>query len=171
MQSGKFDMEILLMAKDVWDIVSGVETLDENASNEVKTKFKKRDNFARSVICLSVSSSNKIYVRNAKTSKETWDALANHFEEKTVSRKVMLRRKLYSMRMEGKSAVDHINTLRTVNDNLQSLGDALLEKDLVMILLSSLPEEYNNLITTLETLKDEQLTWEYVRDRVLAEFE
>ena len=167
----KFDMEMLLMAKDVWDIVSGVETLDENASNDVKTKFKKRDNFARSVICLSVSSSNKIYVRNAKTSKETWDALANHFEEKTVSRKVMLRRKLYSMRMEGKSAVDHINTLRTVNDNLQSLGDALLEKDLVMILLSSLPEEYNNLITTLETLKDEQLTWEYVRDRVLAEFE
>ena len=167
----KFDMEMLLMAKDVWDIVSGVETLDDDASNDVKAKFKKRDNFARSVICLSVSSSNKIYVRNAKTSKETWDALANHFEEKTVSRKVMLRRKLYSMRMEGKSAADHINTLRTVNDNLQSLGDALLEKDLVMILLSSLPEEYNNLITTLETLKDEQLTWEYVRDRVLAEFE
>ena len=62
----KFDMEMLLMAKDVWDIVSGVETLDDDASNDVKAKFKKRDNFARSVICLSVSSSNKIYVRNAQ---------------------------------------------------------------------------------------------------------
>ena len=40
-----------------------------------------------------------------------------------------------------------------------------------MILISSLPDEYNNLITTLETLKEDRLTWDYVRDRVITEFD
>ena len=167
----KFDMQMLLMAKDVWEIVSGEETLPDEATNAIRLKFKKRENLARSMICLSVSNSLKIYVRSAQTSKDAWDALSNHFEEKTLSRKIMLRKKLYSLKMGGKSAAEHINALRTINDHLQALDDGALEKDLVMILISSLPEEYNGLITTLETLKEEQLTWEYVRDRVLAEFE
>ena len=162
---------MLLAAKDVWEIVSGNEILPEDATNAEKLRFKKRENLARSMICLSVSSSLKIYVRSAQTSKEAWDALSNHFEEKTISRKIMLQKKLYSLRMEGKTAAEHINTLRTINDHLQALDDGALEKDLVMILITSLPEEYNSLITTLETLKEDKLTWEYVRDRVLAEFE
>ena len=38
------------------------------------------------------------------------------------------------------------------------------EKTFFMILISSLPDEYNNLITVLETLKDDKLTWTYMRD-------
>ena len=42
---------------------------------------------------------------------------------------------------------------------------------MVMILMSSLSEKYNNLLTTLETVKEEDLSLEYVRDRVLSEYE
>ena len=66
---------------------------------------------------------------------------------------------------------EHINKLKTISEHLEALDDAVLEKDLVMILISSLPEDYNNLITTLETLPEEKLTWDYVRDRVITEFE
>ena len=64
----------------------------------------------------------------------------------------------------------HVNNVKTVTDHLEALDDAVAEKDLVMILISSLPEDYNNLITALETLKEEQLTWTYVRDRVISEY-
>ena len=41
----------------------------------------------------------------------------------------------------------------------------------MMILITSLPDAYNNLITTLETLKEDKLTWDYVRNSVLTEYE
>ena len=67
--------------------------------------------------------------------------------------------------------VEHVNKLKTIAEHLEALDDMVSEKDLVMILISSLPEDFNNLITTLETLQEEKLTWDYVRDRVLTEFE
>ena len=47
----------------------------------------------------------------------------------------------------------------------------MLEKDLVIILISSLPEEYNYLITAMETIAEEKRTWSYVRDRLIHEFD
>ena len=168
----KFDMRMLLIGKGVWDIVTGDEVLDEEAPNKEKLSFKKRENIALSTICLAINQGLKIYVRSAKTSKEAWDALGNHFEEKSLSRKIKYRRQLYALR-KGKeiTMTEHINKLKTIAEHLEALDDAVLEKDLVMILISSLPEDYNNLITTLETLNEEKLTWEYVRDRILTESE
>ena len=42
-----------------------------------------------------------------------------------------------------------------------------------MILFSSLPDDYDHLITTLEALDENQckLTWDYVRDRLITECE
>merc|ERR1712025_768037 len=40
-----------------------------------------------------------------------------------------------------------------------------------MILISSLSEDYNNLITALESVKETELTWTYVRERVIAEYD
>ena len=79
----------------------------------------------------------------------------------------MVRRKWYQARMKG-SMVEHINYVRTIADQLESLNDRVSEKDLVMVLLSSLPDHYNTLLTTLETLDEERLTWQYVRDRLLT---
>ena len=65
----------------------------------------------------------------------------------------------------------HINHIKTISEHLEALDDPVPEKDLVMILISSWPPEYNNLITTLETLEEEKLEWTYVRDRAIAEYE
>ena len=171
----KFNAKMVLIGKDLYDIVTGDEIMPEEATEanrKRREEFRKRDNRALSTICLAISEDLQIYVRNAKSSKEAWDSLANTFEEKTLSKIILNRRKLYSLRMtENKSMTEHLNELKTLAEHLEALDDPVVEKDLVMILISSLPNEYNNLITTLETLKQEKLTWDYVRDRVLAEFE
>ena len=51
------------------------------------------------------------------------------------------------------------------------MGDPIAEKDLVIISISSLTEEFNHLITALETIAEDRLTWTYVRDRVIHEYE
>ena len=167
----KFSIKMMLIGRDLWEIVEGSEVLPEEATNKQAQEFRKRVNKALSLICLSVSDNLQIYVRNAKTGKEAWDSLQNHFEEKTLSRKVSLHQKLYSARMGNGSMIEHVNNIRTIADQLEALDDLIEEKYLVMILLSSLPKEYNNLLTTLETLKEDNLTWDYVRDRVLTESE
>ena len=141
----KFDMRMLLIGKDLWEIVSGGEVLAQGAPEKERIAFRKRDNRAHSIICLAINSDLKIYVRGTKNSKEAWDALENHFEEKTLSKIILYRRKLYSARMlEGKSMTDHLNNLKTIAEHLEALEDPVRERELVMILLSSLPEEYNN---------------------------
>ena len=169
--SWKFNMKMMLIGMDCWEIVEGTEVLPAESTPKQQQDFRKRVNKSLSRICLGVSQNLQIYVRNAKTGKEAWDSLMNHFEEKTLSRKIQFRRKLYSARLEQGNMTDHVNELRTIADHLESLDDPVTEKDLVMILISSLPDAYNNLITTLETLKEDKLTWDYVRDRVLTEYE
>eukprot|EP00795_Rhopilema_esculentum_P012375 gene12375-3031_t len=63
--------------------------------------------------------------------------------------------------------INHVNYLKTLSEHLDAVGDPIKENDLVIILISSLPEEYNHLITTLETIAEERLSWDYVRDRVI----
>ena len=63
----------------------------------------------------------------------------------------------------------HVNYIKTLSEHLEAVGDAVAEKDLVIILISSLPEEYNHLITALETIAEDKLTWDYVRDRLIHE--
>ena len=168
----KFEMKMLLIGKNLWELVEGTEVLHGFASAGEVMKFKKRQNHALSTICLSVSRELHIYVRTAKTAKEAWNNLSKRFEEKSITRKLQLRRRLYDAKLGSESMVTHVNNIKTIAEQLENLGDCQNEKDLVFILMSSLPmADYRNLITTLETLEEERLTWDYVRDRLLTEYE
>ena len=168
--SWKFNMKMFLIGKDLWEIVNGAVTRDENANEGERRKFKKRENQALAMVCLSVSTSLQIYVRSSNSARDAWCNLEKHFEQKSLSKKILYRRKLYSARLEkGGSMIDHINYIKTLSEHLEAVDDLVQEKDLVIILISSLPEEYNYLITALETIGEEKLTWEYVRDRLMHE--
>ena len=168
--SWKFQMKMCLIGKDLWEIVTGTDQLAEGATDAEQRKFRKKENFALASVCLSVATNLQIYVRSAKSAKEAWDNLEQHFEQKSLSRKIFYRRKLYSARMDkGTSMVAHVNYIKTLSEHLEAVGDAVAEKDLVIILISSLPEEYNHLITALETIAEDKLTWDYVRDRLIHE--
>ena len=120
----KFNMKMFLIGKDLWDIVNGSEILDEDATAEEKRKFKKRDNMALASVCLSVSSNLQIYVRSAETGKEAWDCLTKHFQQKTLSRKIHLRRKLYSAKLaRDGEMIEHINSVKTIAEHLEAIGD------------------------------------------------
>ena len=48
---------------------------------------------------------------------------------------------------EGTSMIDHVNYIKSLYEHLEAVNEAVAEKDWVIILISSLPEEYNSLIT------------------------
>ena len=47
---------------------------------------------------------------------------------------------------------NHVNEIKTISEHLEAIGDPIAEHDLLIILISSLPEEFNYLITALETI-------------------
>ena len=71
----------------------------------------------------------------------------------------------------GENIFSHIKKIRSIQEHLQAIDDPIEDKDLVIILLSSLPPEYDYLVTALETIDNTKLTWDYVRDRIINEYE
>ena len=55
--SWKFNMKMFLIGKDLWEIVTGAETLPGTASQEEQKRFKKMENLALASVCLSVCTS------------------------------------------------------------------------------------------------------------------
>ena len=68
--------------------------------------------------------------------------------------------------VKGTDVVAHPNYMKTIAEWLDAVEDPVSDRDLVII-FSSLPGDYDHLITTLEALDENQckLTWNYVRDR------
>ena len=64
---------------------------------------------------------------------------------------------------------NHVSEIKTISEHLEAIGDPIVEHNLVVILISSLPEEFNYLITALETIAESTLTWDYVCERLIRE--
>ena len=171
--SWKYSMKLYLIGKGLWDIVSGVETLADDADDATKKNFNKRANLALAAVGLNVTKGVQIYTRSEKTAKDAWDKLAARFEKKSLSAIINYRRRLYGIKAERNTDMHaHVNRIKTVAEHLEAIGDNVSEKDLAIVLLSSLPEDYSQLVTALETATEpDKLTWDMVRDRVLNEYE
>ena len=65
----------------------------------------------------------------------------------------------------------HINNLRSLHDLLKEMGATIDDKELAMKLLSSLPDEFKPLITALDAVGEDNLTFEKVKGMLLNDYE
>ena len=89
---------------------------------------------------------------------------------KSLTNKLLLKKKLYGLKMAEGSALDqHINVFNKIISDLNRVDVKFEEEDKVLILLNSLPESYDNLVTTLmsgkETLELEVLCYPLIKGR------
>ncbi|KAG6623463.1 Copia proteinlike [Phytophthora cinnamomi] len=113
--------------------------------------------------------SQLLLVRSAKDAYDAWSKPEGHFEKKSLANMLFLRRRFFTTMMEeGDDALEHINKIKTLTEQLDAVGAPVSEDDLVITLLASLSESYQFLITVLESRAD-SLTWELVTARLLNE--
>ena len=84
------------------------------------------------------------YVSELKTPKEMFEALTRLYESKNTSRKLLLRHQLRNVMM------DKLETLSTyftrasqIKDQLASIGDPVVEKELVLTTLNGFPSSWD----------------------------
>lgn len=164
--SWKFKVQMVLKARKLWKYIENSEV---NLSN---VKEVEGDQEALSQIALTVGDPLLGHIRNAKSAHETWKQICSVFEQKGLSTRIFLRRKLINLKLdESVPMQSHISEIRELADQLESIGDTVKDTELAIILLCSLPERYNPLIITLEGRPANEITFDSVSSRLLAEEE
>ncbi|KAF2345650.1 Zinc finger CCHC-type [Trinorchestia longiramus] len=93
----------------------------------------------------------------------------NFAEIKIWANKFRLKKKLFNMKLEnGQNLQDHLKVFVELLEELAIIGDARVEDERVIILLSSLPDRCSTLVTALEA-HEKIPAWEVVTERLLNE--
>lgn len=165
-QIWKYKVELLLLKEELWSVVS------EEPASEQNQEWKNKDGKARATIGLLLEDSQVIHIRNCKTAREAWQTLKSQYEKPTLTNKVFLLKRLCRMTLaENADMSNHISTIVNLIDQLTALGENIAENLQVALLLCSLPESYENLVTALEGRADDDLTMELVKSKLIQEFE
>ncbi len=117
-------------------------TADEGAGLD---RWMAGDARTRTRIELAIGDSEMVHIIGAKTAKEMWKQLTTVKESKGRLGVLATRRALYrATAEEGFDMVEHISRLRQLQEELHTMGSLVPDEDFVMILITSLPESWDN---------------------------
>src|SRR5579871_2212750 len=155
-QTWKVMVQMILIEKDLWDIVSrDYAKPADTASQAEKLDWKRKADKARAIIILSISSSELVYTNNITNPVELWTKLENIYISKTTASKYFLLQNFYTLKYSDSTGIqEHINKLTSIDQQLINLKEVLSELSFIVVLLLSLPESYNNHINILEGQQD-----------------
>jgi hypothetical protein len=84
------------------------------------------------------------------TNKDLWDKLGNLYQSKSLENKVVMRKKMYNMRMrDGDSVAEHLNAFNTMVSQLVSVEIKISDEDKCIILLCSLLDSCYSLVVAI----------------------
>ena len=112
-------------------------------------KWRDGDARARTRIELAIGDTEMIHISGATTAKGMWEQLSMVKESKGQLGVLAMRRALYRATAdEGVEMVQHVSKLRQLQEELHIMGNLVNDEDFVMILLTSLPESWDNYTTS-----------------------
>jgi len=163
----KFRVKILLKKNN------GAHCLTEETPSEASAEaaFTGKDATAIALLVQCVADSHLEYVKDATTAKAIWERLCSTFEPKSTSNKLLLLKKMLTLKfIEEEETMD--NFLIRFDDLVRKAkvaGCKLEEEMVACLLLLTLPESYNVVVTAIETLSDDKINVDFVRRRLLDE--
>ncbi|KAL2230598.1 UNVERIFIED_CONTAM: Retrovirus-related Pol polyprotein from transposon TNT 1-94 [Sesamum indicum] len=158
-------MEAYLYGRDLY------EPLAEKSEKTSDEEWKVLDQKAMSAIILSLSRNVAYHVKGGKSTKEVLQTHANMYEKPSAMNKVMLMKKLFRLQMEErKSVADHLNDFNQLTTQLASVDIVFDDEVKVLILLSSLPDSWDVVVTSVSTSSGkENMKFDNIRDMMLNE--
>ncbi|XP_010424768.1 PREDICTED: uncharacterized protein LOC104709923 [Camelina sativa] len=93
-------------------------------------------------------------VLSCTTSYEVWHTLANHFNRVSSSRLFELQRKLQTIEKKDRTMAVYLRELKSICDQLASVGSPVTEKMKIFAALNGLGREYEPIKTTIENAVD-----------------
>ena len=136
------------MVNDLGSYMDGT-TVRDPIDTKLQVDYDTKSRNTLALINLSVGGNIIENVQDAKTPKEAWDAVTNLYETKNDARDLMLREQLYGLKLGDGSVVDHVQQIKQIKSQLHNIGEPLIEKELVVSTMKSLPKAYESFKTSL----------------------
>lgn len=147
----KFRMSCLFEEKELTEFI----TNPPNEEDLTDDDYVKEERRAKNLIVKHVANSHINFVKNKQYAYDMWENLTSTFEPKSRTKRVLLRRKLNSIKCTDDETLE---TFFLRFDRLvveyRSAGGDMEEDDLVETLLASLPDRFDNIVTILETMEE-----------------
>ncbi|GKE86270.1 nucleotide-binding alpha-beta plait domain-containing protein [Tanacetum coccineum] len=127
-------------------ITDDANILKENPNYPI---WVSNDAHVRMLIISTISKASFRHVQGT-TSHDLWLFLEKAYAPHSTSRKYTLKTKLLRIDMHGDKTPDsYLNRAQEYADALAAIGEPVKDKDLVMLVVSGLCEEYNGIKTTI----------------------
>lgn len=137
-------MKALLMNKQVWPAVADPDNAEEGA-----------DDRALSYLTLGVADHLLATLDECDTAKEAWDKLEEAYRAASAARRTLLRKTFATLRMDSsEDIIKYIARVKDLRDQLIASGHTPTEDEVTLAALAGLPEQYNMVITVLESAAD-----------------
>lgn len=150
--------------EDLANILAATEATKRDAA-------KKEEKKCVSILVQTMHDNQLEYVKDKSLAKDMFDTLKNIFERKSVASQLLLRKQLLTMKYnDNDDIIEHFLKFDTKIRQLKSTGTKMEDLDVVVHLLITLPKSYDNLVTALETMDQKNLSLEFVKSRLMDEF-
>jgi hypothetical protein len=130
-----------------------------------------RSDRAYSLIALNVEKDLQVHISSVTDPLAAWRTLQKQFEFVSVTQIVRLNRKFYSASMkEGADLQEHLTYMTSLAEQLREMKEEISSKKFATVVLGSLPESYDNFLTSLNARNADDLDWENVKGLLIEEF-
>lgn len=165
----KYRAGILLDEKGLRDYINeDIADLLASAELDQRDRIRREEKKFTSILVQTVHDDQLENVKKKTTAKEMFDTLCSVFERKSFASQLLLRKQLLTLKYrEGDDIIGHFLKFDTKIRELKSTGAKMEELDIVAHLLLTLPETYDNLVTALESMSQENLTLKFVKTRLM----
>nr|GEU35571.1 hypothetical protein [Tanacetum cinerariifolium] len=127
-------------------VTDGVSVLMEYPNYSI---WVSNDAFVRMLITSTISEASFRHVQGT-TSRNLWLSFKKAYAPHSTSREYTLKTQLLRIKMLGDETPDaYLNRAQEYVDAFAAIGELVKDKDLVMLVVSGLREEYNGLKTTI----------------------
>ncbi|KAK1423679.1 hypothetical protein QVD17_18986 [Tagetes erecta] len=108
------------------------------------------DAHVRMIITSTISESSFQHVQGTNTSRDLWLSLERAYAPHNASREYTLKTQLLKLAMKGdETSIDYLSRAQEYATALANIGEPFKDKDLVMLAISGLRDEYNGLKANL----------------------
>jgi hypothetical protein len=158
-------MLAILSSYGIKDAVFGRENLVEPITD---TRWREIDDKALSIIQLCLSNGTLQEVLEETTAQGLWEKLQNLFMKKSLTNRLRLKLRLYTLRMnEGGSLSEHISEFASVINELAKIDAKVDDEDQALLLLCTLPTSYKG-FRDMMIYGREKITLEDVKSNLQA---
>ncbi|GJX46602.1 hypothetical protein Tco_0271792 [Tanacetum coccineum] len=134
-----------------------------SSSVSVVEKFNGKNEKAHSTILLSLLDEVLYEVADEETNTGVWKKLEKLYMTKSLMNKLLLKQRLFSLRMkEGSALKDHLDALNSILMDLKNVEVKIDDEDAALINLVSLPPSFENFMNSFVVGKN-TITLEDVR--------